>query len=64
MEKLNLVAVPALIGAVWFGIAAATLVQLAQLGGTLEAAEAAQRAHQASVTAPRVALVTPQGPAR
>ncbi len=57
MKDLKSLVVPVVMIAGWFGIAVATLVQLADMGGTLAAVERAEQARQASLHAPRVASV-------
>ena len=63
MNNLKSLVVPFLMITGWFGIALATLVQLADMQGTLVAIDKAEQAHQASVNAMRVALTAPRCPA-
>jgi hypothetical protein len=63
MNDLKSLLVPFLMITGWFGIALATLVQFADMGGTLVAIDKAEQARQASVNAARVALTTPRCPA-
>jgi hypothetical protein len=58
MKDLKSLVVPALMITGWFGIAVATLVQLADMGGTLAAIDKAEQARQTSLNAPRVAITT------
>ncbi len=63
LNDLKSLVVPFLMITGWFAIALATLVQLADMGGTLVAMDKAEQARQASVHATRVALAAPRCPA-
>jgi hypothetical protein len=63
MKDLRSLVVPVLIITGWFGIAVATMVQLADMGGTLDAVDRAEQARQASLNAPRVAIAAPRASA-
>ena len=63
MKEVASLLVPILMITAWLGIAIATTVKLANLGGTLTAAESAELARQTLLHAPRVASASPSASA-
>lgn len=55
MKTFRSLFTPALFFALWFAGVTATLTQLAEMGGTLEAVDAAGRVHQAEIAARQTA---------
>jgi hypothetical protein len=59
MESLKLVVIPALIGAVWFGLAAGAVAQLSDMGSAFATLRGSETSPPTSHAAPLVALATP-----
>jgi hypothetical protein len=55
MKTFRSLITPALLFTLWFAGVTATLTQLAEMGGTLEAVDARERAHQAEIAARQAA---------
>jgi hypothetical protein len=55
MKTFRSLITPALLFTLWFAGVAATLTQLAEMGGTLETVAAAERAHQVEIAARQAA---------
>ena len=64
MKDVRSLVIPVVFIIGWFGMALATMVQLAHMGATLTEVDQAEQARQAALHAPRVASVPPRSSAQ